>query len=126
MPKGNRDYLVGEALKMYQEMSPESGEYFKFMVDRKLLDLETKPGKSGGGYCTYLPDYKSPFIFSNFNGTSGDVGVLTHEAGHGFQAYSSRHMEVPEYFNPTMESAEIHSMSMEFLHGHGWRSFLIM
>ncbi len=114
MPKGNRDYLVGEALKMYQEMSPESGEYFKFMVDRKLLDLETKPGKTGGGYSTYLPDYKSPFIFSNFNGTSGDVDVLTHEAGHGFQAYSSRHMEVPEYFNPTMESAEIHSMSMEF------------
>ena len=114
MPKGDKDYLVGEALKMYQEMSPESGEYFKFMVDRELLDLETKPGKSGGGYCTYLPDYQSPFIFSNFNGTSGDVDVLTHEAGHGFQAYSSRHMEVPEYFNPTMESAEIHSMSMEF------------
>lgn len=114
MPKGDKDYLVGEALKMYQEMSPESGEYFKFMVDKELLDLETKPGKSGGGYCTYLPDYKSPFIFSNFNGTSGDVDVLTHEAGHGFQAYSSRHMEVPEYFNPTMESAEIHSMSMEF------------
>src|SRR5690606_28092373 len=71
-------------------------------------------GKQGGGYCTYIPEYKSPFIFANFNGTSHDVDVLTHEAGHAFQVYSSRDL-LPEYRWPTMEAAEIHSMSMEFL-----------
>ncbi len=88
-------------------------KFFNFMLQENLLDLVTKKGKAGGGYCTYIPDYKAPFIFSNFNGTSGDVDVLTHEAGHAFQVYSSRWIEIPECNFPTYESCEIHSMSME-------------
>lgn len=78
------------------------------------MDLVAKKGKEAGGYCTYIDDYESPFIFSNFNGTSGDIDVLTHEAGHAFQVFESRSIAVPEYRWPTMEAAEIHSMSMEF------------
>jgi len=95
-------------------MSPETGEFINFMMDKDLLELDAKPGKQGGGYCTYFPTYRSPFIFANFNGTSGDVDVLTHEAGHAFQVYSSRD-NIPSYRWPTLEAAEIHSMSMEFL-----------
>jgi len=80
-----------------------------------MMDLVNKKGKDTGGYCTFIEKYKSPFIFSNFNGTMGDIEVLTHEAGHAFQAYSSRNFEIPEYFFPTSEACEIHSMSMEFL-----------
>ena len=87
-----------------------------FVYDRKnLLDLLSKKGKMSGGYCTYIPEYKSPYIFANFNGTSHDVDVLTHEAGHAFQVYQSRGYEIPEYLWPTYEACEIHSMSMEFL-----------
>ena len=113
-PKGDKNWLVDKAKTMYNEMSKETSEFFNFMVERDLLDLDSKPGKQGGGYCTYIPEYKSPFIFANFNGTSHDVDVLTHEAGHAFQVYSSRELS-PEYRWPTMEAAEIHSMSMEFL-----------
>ena len=114
-PKGTKDELVAAALKMYTEMSKETGEFFKFMTDHELLDLETKPGKANGGYCTYIDDFKSPFIFSNFNGTSGDVDVLTHEAGHAFMAYSAAPLiDNPELVWPTSEACEIHSMSMEF------------
>jgi len=113
-PIGGREYLVNAAMKMYTEMSKETGEFFRYMNDHELMDLEAKAGKVGGGYCTFIPDYKSPFIFSNFNGTSGDVDVLTHEAGHAFQVYTSRDMEVPEYLWPTLEACEVHSMSMEF------------
>lgn len=72
---------------MYGALSPETKEFFDFMTKYELFDLETRPGKHLGGYCTSLPEYKAPFIFSNFNGTSADVDVLTHEAGHAFQAY---------------------------------------
>ncbi len=113
-PKGDRAWQVSKAKKMYDEMSPKTSEFFNFMLDQDLLDLDSKPGKQGGGYCTYLPEYRAPFIFANFNGTSHDVDVLTHEAGHAFQVYSSRD-QIPEYRWPTMEAAEIHSMSMEFL-----------
>ncbi len=114
-PKGTKDELVSKALKMYTEMSKETGEFFKFMTEHELLDLETKPGKANGGYCTYIDNFKSPFIFSNFNGTSGDVDVLTHEAGHAFMAYSAAPLiPNPELVWPTSEACEIHSMSMEF------------
>ncbi len=112
-PKGDRAWMVARAKKMYEEMSPETGEFINFMLDRELMDLDSKPGKRGGGYCTYIPGYRSPFIFANFNGTEGDVDVLTHEAGHAFQVYQSRDL-LSAYRWPTMEAAEIHSMSMEF------------
>jgi M3 family oligoendopeptidase len=113
-PKGDRAWQVEVAKNMYSEMSPETKEFFNFMLEHDLLDLDSVPGKAGGGYCTYIPTYKTPFIFANFNGTSHDVDVLTHEAGHAFQVYSSRD-NIPAYRWPTYEAAEIHSMSMEFL-----------
>ncbi len=114
-PVKNSDEIVQAGIEMYHELSPETGEFIDFMTSRELLDLVSKTGKEGGGYCTYIPEYQSPFIFSNFNGTAGDVDVLTHEAGHAFQVYQSRWIEVPECQWPTLESCEIHSMSMEFL-----------
>ncbi|PLR85754.1 M3 family oligoendopeptidase [Bacillus sp. V33-4] len=113
-PKGNPDWIIDNGKKMYDELSNETGEFFRYMIENDLMDLVAKKGKAGGGYCTYIENYKSPFIFSNFNGTSGDIDVLTHEAGHAFQVYSSSHFEIPEYNWPTYEAAEIHSMSMEF------------
>lgn len=113
-PHGDPDWIVDKGKRMYMELSPETDEFFTVMTDNHLMDLVSKKGKNAGGYCTGLGKYKVPFIFSNFNATFGDVTVLTHEAGHAFQSYSSRHFELPEYGFPTMESAEIHSMSMEF------------
>ncbi|HEY8363139.1 MAG TPA: M3 family oligoendopeptidase [Tissierellaceae bacterium] len=114
-PKGDPEWILENGKRMYKELSPETDEFFTFMVERELLDLLSKKGKMAGGYCTVIPDYKSPFIFSNFNGTSGDVDVLTHEAGHAFQSYLSMGYELPEYQFPTLEACEIHSMSMEFI-----------
>ncbi len=113
-PKGDRAWQVNIAKNMYDEMSSETSKFFNFMLEKDLLDLDSKAGKQGGGYCTFIANYQAPFIFANFNGTSHDVDVLTHEAGHAFQVYSSKDL-IPEYRWPTMEAAEIHSMSMEFL-----------
>ena len=114
VPKGSPEWIIENGQKMYEELSTETGEFFRFMQDNNLMDLVAKKGKAGGGYCTFIENYKAPFIFSNFNGTSGDIDVLTHEAGHAFQVYSSRNFEIPEYNWPTYEACEIHSMSMEF------------
>ncbi|MFC4320549.1 M3 family oligoendopeptidase [Litchfieldia salsa] len=114
VPKGSPEWIIDNGKKMYEDLSSETAEFFNYMIENNLMDLVAKKGKASGGYCTYIQDYKSPYIFSNFNGTSGDIDVLTHEAGHAFQVYSSRHFEVPEYNWPTYEACEIHSMSMEF------------
>lgn len=114
-PKGGPEWILENGQRMYKEMAPELNAFFEFMRERELLDLLSKEGKEGGGYCTYISSYESPFIFANFNGTSGDIDVLTHEAGHAFQVYMSRGYDIPEYHWPTLEACEIHSMSMEFL-----------
>jgi M3 family oligoendopeptidase len=114
-PQGSAQEIVREGRDMYHALSKETGEFIDRMLDESLMDLETRPGKAGGGYCSWISKYKAPFIFSNFNGTSGDVDVLTHEAGHAFQAHMSKDFKIPEYVWPTMEAAEIHSMSMEFI-----------
>ena len=113
-PIGTTLEKIENAKKMYHQLSEETSSFFRYLVDNELMDLETKPNKQGGGYCTFIPKFKMPFIFSNFNGTSGDVDVLTHEFGHSFQVYSSKDIAIPEYIWPTMEACEIHSMSMEF------------
>ncbi|MBS4200939.1 M3 family oligoendopeptidase [Bacillus sp. FJAT-49732] len=113
-PKGAPEWIINNGKQMYSELSKETDEFFTFMNENHLMDLVAKKGKASGGYCTYIENYNAPFIFSNFNGTSGDIDVLTHEAGHAFQVYSSRDFEIPEYSWPTYEACEIHSMSMEF------------
>ena len=118
-PKYDRAELVKRAQKMYHELSKETGVFFDFMVEHELLDLDSKPGKAAGGYCTFMPDYKSPFIFANFNQTQHDAEVLTHEAGHAYQIYESRDIYPSDCVWPTYESCEIHSMSMEFF-THPW------
>ncbi len=113
-PKGTPEWIIENGKKMYTELSDETATFFNFMLDNELMDLVAKKGKAGGGYCTYISGFKSPFIFSNFNGTSADIDVLTHEVGHAFQVYMSRGFETAEYYWPTSDGAEIHSMSMEY------------
>ena len=114
-PRVSGEALIEEGLKMYGEFSRETGELFSLMVDNSLINWENRRGKSQGGYTTFIDDYRVPFIFANFNGTRGDVNVLTHEFGHSLNAYLSRDYALPEYRSPTLEACEIHSMGMEFL-----------
>jgi len=89
-PQGSPNWILNHASKMYSDLSGETKEFFDFMRENDLMDLVNKEGKATGGYCSFIGKYKAPYIFSNFNGTSGDIDVLTHEAGHAFQVYSSR------------------------------------
>ena len=119
VPVGTADDIVAQGKRFYHELSPETAEFIDHMLDNEMMDLLAKPGKQAGGYCTELPDYKTPFIFANFNGTQGDVEVVTHEAGHAFEYWLNRKRVPAQYAAPTMEACEVHSMSMEFF---AWRN----
>lgn len=113
-PTGTPEEILEAGRKMYRELSPETGKFMDFMLDGDLLDVLARPHKQVGGYMEWLPEWKAPFIFANFNGTSGDVDVITHECGHAFQGWLSGSDPVMEHSDLTMETAETHSMSMEF------------
>ena len=118
-PAGDAGYIVEAAGRFYDSLSPETSEFFRTMREGELMDLLSTEGKEGGGYCTSIHDYEVPFIFANFNGTQGDVEVVTHEAGHAFADWMNRERIPVETVWPTMEGCEVHSMSMEFF---AWRS----
>lgn len=113
-PAGDADAIIAHGKKFYDELSPETSEFFRTMLDGELMDVLSTEGKAGGGYCTDIADYEVPFIFANFNGTQHDVEVVTHEAGHAFACWYNRKRIPIETVWPSMESCEVHSMSMEF------------
>ncbi|MGN0403326.1 MAG: M3 family oligoendopeptidase [Acetatifactor sp.] len=113
-PVGTPEEILAAGQRMYSELSPETKEFYDFMMENELFDVLGRKTKKAGGYMTYMPLYNSPFVFANFNGTSGDVDVITHECGHAFQGYLSGKDPIREHSDIGMETAEIHSMSMEF------------
>jgi len=118
-PAGDHDMLVAAAQAMFDRMDPRLAAFYAMMREGGFLDLRNRPGKAGGGFCTAFPAVGAPFIFANFNGTHNDIGVFTHEMGHAFQCWESRHLPGLDYLWPSMEAAEIHSMALEYLtHPH--------
>ncbi|MCL2855730.1 MAG: M3 family oligoendopeptidase [Defluviitaleaceae bacterium] len=114
MPIGTPDEIMAHGRKMYKDMGPDTADFIDILMDNELFDVVTRPGKQGGGYCSYLPAYKMPFVFANFNGTAGDVDVLTHEVGHALAAYEARNIQPTDLAEYSFDTAEIHSMAMEF------------
>lgn len=114
-PQGDGVWMEEQAAQMFDELGTDMSGFYHEMRSRHLMDLESRAGKGGGGYCSDLLEFGLPFIFANFNGTMQDVCAFTHEMGHAFQMYSSRHQPLESYLLPTMEACEIHSMGLEFL-----------
>lgn len=113
-PQGTPDAIFAHGKTMYNELSPETAKFFEFMLENDLFDVLTRKGKSVIGYCYPIIGFKLPFVFANFNGTSGDIDVLTHEAGHAFAFYQGFDIYPSALQESTYETAEVHSMSMEF------------
>ncbi len=113
-PAGTPEDILNMGTTFYSELSPETKKFWNHMRTHQMMDVESKPGKASGGYCTSLYAIKSPFIFANFNGTAHDVEVITHEAGHAFAGYVNRNRIPSDTAWPSLEGCEVHSMSMEF------------
>ena len=113
-PVGTPEDILEAGRSFYHELSGETAEFIDHMLENGMMDVLSRPGKAGGGYCTTLTAYKTPYIFANLNGTSGDVEVITHEAGHAFASWTSRDIVPAESSSPSLEGCEVHSMSMEF------------
>ena len=110
-----KDEIFAAAKAMYHAMGPETAAFIDMMLENEAFDVDSRKNKWGGGYCTEFPKWKQPFILANFNGTAGDVDVVTHEAGHALNAYLiADNRFALELGCGGMETAETHSMSMEF------------
>lgn len=116
VPRGTSEEMKQACNYMFHEMAPETGEFYDSLMARDMFDLDAREGKAPGGYCSKVDNLKTPFIFSNFNGTTMDVDVLIHESGHAMAAYEAyKNGIVPELQEPSSEACETHSTGMEML-----------
>ncbi|MBO5654602.1 MAG: M3 family oligoendopeptidase, partial [Clostridia bacterium] len=113
-PYPDEQGILKSAQEMYNEMHPEIGDFMKSMLEAEAFDVTARDGKCGGGYCTSFDKFKQEFIFANFNGSAGDVDVTTHEFGHAIAMHYTYDNGDPDVGIGSMETAETHSMSMEF------------
>lgn len=103
----------GEAV--LKRVDAELGGHFATMRREGFLDLDNRKGKAPGGYCTYFPVARRPFIFMNAVGLPGDVRTLLHEAGHAFHDFEMARLPYHQQREVPMEFAEVASMAMELL-----------
>lgn len=107
--------LIATSGRVMHRLDPVLGREFDTMAREELLDLDSRKGKAPGGYCETLHFRGRPFIFMNAAGTFDDVTTLFHESGHAFHAFASDALPLIWQRHPSMEAAELASMSMELL-----------
>lgn len=107
--------FVSRASAVFDRVDPQLGAQFQLMAHEQLLDLESRPGKAPGGYCTDLSFRGRPFIFMNAVGVPDDVNTLVHEAGHCFHDFATHALPFTWQRRTGHEAAELASMSMELL-----------
>jgi M3 family oligoendopeptidase len=110
------DTQLEKAQRVFDALSPVLGGYFRRMREGGWIDLENRPGKRSGAFCTSFPDEGHPAILCNSTGDSDDVRTLVHEMGHAFQAWeSSAAIDDMALLWPSSDACEIHSKGMEML-----------
>ena len=113
-PFKNISELVERTGKVFGAVDPELAKFYQNMNSQGLFDLENRKGKAPGGYQSFLPECRLPFIFMNAVGVHRDVTTLLHESGHAFHSYLAREMD-PFQIHAPMEFCEVASMSMELM-----------
>lgn len=107
--------LIAGVKRILGRIDPEFSALLGALEKDGCLDLANRKGKAPGGYNYPLSVTGGSFIFMNAVGLAYDVNVLTHEMGHGVNAYRCRQERIAEYREGPAEVAELASMSMELM-----------
>ena len=109
------DELVEKTTACLGQLHPYFGECLAIMEKMGHLDLDSRKGKSPGGYNMPLHLSGVPFIFMNASRSLNDLRTLLHESGHAVHSFLTRDYELNSTKQPTPEIAELASMTMELL-----------
>jgi oligoendopeptidase F len=114
-PFSTVDELVSGTQQIFDQVDPELGAYFRIMKDEGYLDLDNRPNKAPGGYCTSFAHVKRSYIFMNAVGLHDDLQTMLHEGGHAFHNFEAFYWPYVGQNHAPIEFCEVASMSMELL-----------
>jgi oligoendopeptidase F len=115
--------LIEKTEKCFNAIDPFFAECIRTMDKMGRLDLESRIGKSPGGYQYPLYETDVPFIFMNAVGLHRDMVTMVHEGGHAIHSFLDFDLELLDFKSPPSEVAELASMSMELISMEHWDAF---
>ncbi len=122
-PFTDADDLLSKGIECLSKIHPDFGRIISLMREKRLLDLESRPGKKPGGYNMPLQLTKLPFIFMNATRTLHDLRTLMHESGHAIHFYLTRNLELISSRRFPSEVSELAAMTLELLTMDYWQVF---
>ncbi|MEY3450649.1 MAG: hypothetical protein RL711_474 [Bacteroidota bacterium] len=123
VPFTSGEDLLEKTIQCFDKLHPYLGNCLKTMKAMGHLDLESRKGKSPGGYNYPLDEIGVPFIFMNATSTLQDLITMIHEGGHAAQSFLTIPLSLNVYRGLTSEIAELASMSMELISMDHWDIF---
>ncbi len=122
-PFKTADELLQKSINCFKEMRPFFGQCLEKMRSLQHLDLDSRKGKSPGGYNCPLAESGAPFIFMNAAGQMHDVTTMVHEGGHAVHSFLAHPLPLNGFKEYPMEIAEVASMAMELFSMDYWGEF---
>jgi len=122
-PFSNGKELTEKTITCFNKIDPFFGDCIKTMDEMKRLDLESRKGKSPGGYQYPLYETDVPFIFMNAVGLHRDLVTMVHEGGHAIHSFLCKDLPLVDFKSPPSEITELASMSMELISMENWHVF---
>jgi oligoendopeptidase F len=122
-PYSSTEELIAKTKAVMGAVDSRFGEVLTIMDAVGHLDLDSRKGKSPGGYNMPLHRTGIPFIFMNASGTVADMRTLLHEGGHAVHSIMMRDYPLNENKQPPSEVAELASMTMELITMDEWDQF---
>jgi len=74
----------------FSGFSPKLGDFARMAIENRWIEVEDRPGKRQGGFCTDVSTRGESRIFMTFTGTVDGMSTLAHELGHAYHSYLLR------------------------------------
>jgi pepF/M3 family oligoendopeptidase len=81
------DSACGHVLETFHGFSSNLGKFAETAMTKKWLEVENRPGKRQGGFCTWFPAARQSRIFMTFTNSPDSMSTLAHELGHAYHSH---------------------------------------
>jgi len=81
------DAACTQVIESFSRFSPEFGEFARSAIEQRWIEVEDRPGKRQGGFCTWFPQKQESRIFMTYTNTPDSMSTLAHELGHAYHSH---------------------------------------
>jgi oligoendopeptidase F len=81
------DDACDTVIRTFREFSPDFGGFAEMAIRERWIEVENRPGKRQGGFCTGLPTKQQSRIFMTYTNSADSMSTLAHELGHAYHSH---------------------------------------